>query len=440
MLNKIVSALKGRSDLSGWTVRHVLTRDTQVYAVPKQIEARRSVDGEKYVVDVLCQTKGADGSPAVGNGDATLLPGGDIAAGIEKAALVAKLVSNPVYNLPAPAPLPDVPLVDADLKKAPDATMQSVMERIRSTAAKYPDVRLTAAECFGEIHAIHLVNSRGMDVEQEATEIDAEFTLIGQRAGHQVETFREMGMRRVADLNLEAEIERQAGYTRDLLEAGAPPSWQEAVVLRQDALATFMAGDSLGGSVLRSLGSAASKYSRISSWEVGKPVFRREVTGDPLTVWANRCIPYGTGSNLFDDEGLPAQRVELIRRNELVTFTASQRYADYLKLPPTGAFGGVELPPGQTPASALLDEPYVEIIQCSWVNPDLITGDFATEIRLGYWVENGVRKPFKGGQLIGNYMDALADVRWSAETGFFGSYLGPHTARFNNLKVAGDEG
>jgi hypothetical protein len=39
--------------------------------------------------------------------------------------------------------------------------------------------------------------------------------------------------------------------------------------------------------------------------------------------------------------------------------------------------------------------------------------------------------------LIGNYMDALADVCWSAETGFFGTYLGPHTARFNDLKVAG---
>jgi hypothetical protein len=52
-------------------------------------------------------------------------------------------------------------------------------------------------------------------------------------------------------------------------------------------------------------------------------------------------------------------------------------------------------------------------------------------------VENGTRKPFKGGQLIGNYLDALADVRWSAETGFFGNYLGPHTACFNDLKIAG---
>jgi PmbA protein len=119
-----------------------------------------------------------------------------------------------------------------------------------------------------------------------------------------------------------------------------------------------------------------------------------------------------------------------------VTFVASQRYADYLNLPATGAFGGVELPAGRVDASTLLAEPHVEIIQFSWFNPDPITGDFATEIRFGYLVENGVRKPIKGGQLIGNFMDALADVQWSTETGCFGNYLGPHTARFNNLKIA----
>jgi len=128
--------------------------------------------------------------------------------------------------------------------------------------------------------------------------------------------------------------------------------------------------------------------------------------------------------------------VALIRDNEFVSFAASQRYADYLQIPATGAFGNVELPAGKAPAAELLAEPYLEVVQFSWFNPNPVSGEFSTEIRFGYLVENGSRKPFKGGQLIGNYMDALADVRWSAETGFFGAYLGPHTARFKELKVA----
>jgi PmbA protein len=437
ILNKIVEALNGRSDLVGWTVRHLASHGAQVYAVPEQIESQRLVNVERYKIDVLRQTSDANGKQAVGSGDVTLLPGEDIDTAIEKAVLTAGLVANPVYTLPAPSALPEVLLVDTDLQKDPSTVVKDMVEHIRAVASENRGVHLTATECFGEIHTTHLINSHGIDAEQESTQIHVEFVLHGQRGESDVETFTEMDRRCVGDLNLEDEIEQRARHTLDLFETTTPPSWQGPVVLRNEVLAMFVAGDTLHGGVLQTLGSAASKYAKTSPWEIGKSVFRGDVKGDPLTVWANRCIPFGTNSNRFDEEGLSAQRVALIHENELVAFAANQRYANYLDLPATGAFGGVELPPGQMEASALLAEPYVEIIQFSWFNPDLITGDFATEIRLGYLVQNGVPKPFRGGQLVGNYLDALADVRWSAETGFFGNYLGPHVARFNDLKIVG---
>ena len=61
MLNKIVDALNKRSDLTGWTVRHLISRGTQVYAVPEQTEAQRTGGIEQYEVDVLRQTSAADG-------------------------------------------------------------------------------------------------------------------------------------------------------------------------------------------------------------------------------------------------------------------------------------------------------------------------------------------------------------------------------------------
>ena len=437
MLNKIVDALNGRSDLSGWTVRHLRSHGAQVYAVPERIESQRLVNVERYKIDVLCQTSDPTGKQTVGSGDITLLPGDDIHAAIEKVVLTAGLVSNPVYTLPAPAALPDVPLIDADLQNDPSAATKGMLEYIMAAASKNRDAYLTAAECFGEIYTTHLINSRGIDAEQETTQMHVEFVLHSQRGESDVETFTEIDRRRIEDLHLETAIEQRTRHTLDLFETTAPPSWQGPVVLRDEVLALFVAGGGLTDGVLQALGSAESKYAKLSPWEIGKSVFRGDVKGDPLTVWANRCIPFGTNSNRFDDEGLPAQRVPLIRENELVAFAASQRYADYLDLPATGAFGGVELLPGKVTASTMLAEPYVEIIQFSWFNPDSITGDFATEIRLGYLVENGMRKPFRGGQLVGNYLDALADVRWSSETGFFGNYLGPRTARFRDLKIVG---
>jgi len=436
MVSQIAEALQRLHDLAGWTVRHVRTSGVQVYAVPRGIESQRAVNGERYLIDVLRNTSDADGSPAVGSGNASLLPGGDIEAALDQATLVAGLVANPVHGLPGPAGFPNIPLCDEALQQEAATAMLEVMERIRLAVARHPNVHLSAAECFGEIENTHLVSSRGIDVEQESTQVDIEFVLHSQKADRESETLTEMSRRRVADLNIEEIVEAQARCALDSLTAETAPSWLGPVVLRDETLGAFMAGDQLSRGVIQTRASAASKYTGISQWEPGKSVFRADVHGDPLTVWANRTVPFGTASSRFDAEGLPARRVELIRENELVSFAASQRYADYLQVPATGDFGNIELPPGSASASELLAEPYVEVVQFSWFNPNAITGDFATEIRFGYLVQNGHRKPFRGGQLIGNYMDALANVRWSSETGLFGAYLGPQLARFNELKVA----
>ena len=438
MLQKIVEALKGRRELKGWSVRQIVTREAQVYLVGKKMESQRLVDQESYRIEVFRETSGPDEKSGMGAGEITMLADGDVQASIDKASLVAGLVCNPVYNLPAPASIPDVPLVDEELKKNPLGKLTQVTEELLAAASNLNDVRMTSAEGFARLDAIHHVNSNGVDAQQEMTNYDVEFVLQGKQGEREMETLREFSCRRAADLHLASELERNARFTRDMLLAGPPPNWDGPVVMRDSLLVTFAAGDSLSDGVLQSLGFAGMKYAKASTWEVGQSIFHGEVTGDPLTAWANRTIPYGIASDHFDREGLPAQRVEFIRDNQLVTFAASQRYADYLNLKPTGAFGGLELAPGKWEPAALLEEPYVEIALFSWFNPDNVTGDFACEIRLGYVVENGVRKPFRGGQLVGNFLDALANVRWSKETATLGHYLGPTTARFGKLKVAGE--
>jgi predicted Zn-dependent protease len=262
--------------------------------------------------------------------------------------------------------------------------------------------------------------------------IDAEWVLLRRAGDEEVESFGELSRRRLDDIAIEAAVAARALQTADLLAATPSPDYRGPVVLRGTTLATFM-----NSGVLHALSSAATKFTKLSRWEIGEPVFRGAMRGDPLTVFANRRLPFGTSSSCFDDEGLPAQRVELIRDGRLATFIAGQRYADYLGLPATGAFGNLELAAGDTPAASLLGERHVEIVEFSWFRPDPITGDFASEIRLGYIVDGERRTPFKGGALVGNMLDALANVRWSAETGFAGDYQGPAAARFGELVVAG---
>ncbi len=437
MLDDIIKALRVHPSIKGWTVRHIVTRGAQWYSVPSGIEAQRMTGNEQYVVNVLRDTQAQDGSPSVGLGNTTILPGDDIQSALDNVALSAGLVHNPPYALPGPADYPDVPLADSTLQADPSACLENIYHDLKAAADQHPGVRMTASECFGEEETEHLCNSEGIDVQQVSTRIHLEATFIASDGQEEVESFLDLNRRRAADLRVKEVVAFHAQSALDLLKATAAPTFEGPVVVRGEALVNFMVADRLSQSVLSRLASGAAKFGKASTWEIGQPIFRKAVTGDPFNVWANRQLPYGTQSERFDQEGLPAQRLVLVKDNKLAAFSASQAYATYLHIPATGSFGNVEVAAGHTPAEALLEGPHVEIVNFSWFNPDSLTGEFATEIRFGYLVEGNKRTPFKGGLLIGNWLDAIGNVRWSAETGFYGSYLGPTTARFGNLKVAG---
>lgn len=438
MLEKIQKTLNKNPEIKSWNVSHVTINGSQRYDLEKTTEAVRQVTSEHYKIDVLCDSLDGEGKPSSGVGTVTLLPAGVISEAIEQAVLTAKLVHNEPYDFPEPAPMPEVELVDQPLVQDPSGSLKEVLSLLKDSASLYPDVRLTAAECFGQEKTTHLVSSKGIDAVQSSTQIYLQWVFIAGEGENEVETFAEIYRRRVSDLNLEEAVNKRAQYTTDLLQAQSPPSRTGPVLVQGATLANMVAGEVLGGSLIQTLSSASLTYSGETPWEIGKSIFRGDVKGNPLHIWANRLLPFCMHSSVFDSEGLPAQRVTLIQNNKLEGFIASQRFAQYLNLPATGDFGNLELPAGSTPAAVLTEDPHIEIAEFSWFNPNPFTGDFATEIRLGYIVDGQERTPFKGGMLIGNLLDALADVTWASETGYYGNYLGPVAARFNHLQVAGE--
>jgi PmbA protein len=438
MLEAIIKSLRARSDLKAWSVRHIKTEGAQQYDLRESTESKRRVANERFIVEVLRETSDPEGEKKCGASSVTILPGGDIASALDSVALMAGLVHNQPYDLPEPAPVLDVSIADQKLQTDPAKAAERILAQLKEVASDNPHVRLTAAECFTEVTTTHLVNSRGIDAKQVGTDVQMEWVFIAGEGDDEVEAFAMMDRRRASDLNLDVEVGHRVQQAADLLDAGPPPSYRGPVIVRGSTLADMFAEHPVGPNVIGRLSSASMKYTGETKWDIGKSVFRGEVKGDPLNIWANRQLPYGSNSNLFDAEGLPAQRVELIRDNKLVSFWARQRFAEYLDLPATGDFGNIEIAPGSTPEDELLAVPHVEVVEFSWFNPNMISGDFSCEIRLGYVVDGEVRTPFKGGMLVGNLLDALADVHWSSETGFYGYYLGPTTARFNELTVAGE--
>jgi predicted Zn-dependent protease len=149
------------------------------------------------------------------------------------------------------------------------------------------------------------------------------------------------------------------------------------------------------------------------------------------------------GTRPFDDDGFPATRVSVCEDGVFRNRWATKQYADYLGIKATGNAGNVVVMPGNESLESLRNalRPGLYVEQFALVWPDRMSGDFASEIRIGYEMDSAGRaRPIKGGSVSGNIFDGLRDARFSRETvlyGFYGQYQGPKAVLFKGLPVAG---
>jgi PmbA protein len=374
---------------------------------------------------------------------------------LDDAVVMARLVHNPPYAPAGPAAYPDVPLADPELSTAEAAVAAAgrFAAELWDLVGREEGVRLSAAELFLTHAEVELRNSRGVRVGSTGTRVMSELVLLaggdgaaGAAEAAEAEHFRQLEGRRLADLQLPGAVAEAARFARDTLRARAPRTGTGPVVLSGDALIPLF-------DAFTYQASGAAAYMKLSRFEVGGSVYGdRPVTGDRLTLRANALRPYGLASHRFAGDGVPGQEVVLIEEGVLRARHASQRYAQYLGLPATGSPGNTEVAPGTASLDDLLAEgasaggagtggggPVYQVVGFSAPDVDPITGDFGSEIRLGYEVTPRGRRPIKGGSVSGNVFEAFAGARLARDLLERGSYAGPAGVRFEALRVSGDD-
>lgn len=425
----IRDALAKDQRIASWQLRSVRERGCQTYVAKDQMEAERKTDGETHFVTVFVKNGDLLGRSAVTihSNDASA-----VSRRIEEAVYMAGLGGDAPWALPAAGTEPAVQMFDASLAgdRARD-TSRGIVEAWRAAVKAESGARPSSMELFcGETQVAH-ENSAGMTAHSSSTRLSMLTLLLanGERAAERVSWDER---RRAADLDVRAVVAKVADEARDLTRATMPPSGNVAVVIDALELSAFLAP-------IQANAGADGLYQKSSRFEVGKPLPIELKGGEALTLYSNAVAPFGLQSYAFDDDGVAGQRVALVENNVFARPWATKQYADYLKLPPTGAFGNWELPAGATPLADLIggDGPVLYVRAFSWLTPDAARGNFGTEIRVGYWYEKGVRRPVKGGTVSGNVFAALGTARFSKETVFLGDYLGPAAVRLEGLTVAG---
>lgn len=454
----LAAALTGTPGVDEWQAQVIHSREAQLYVIGDRVEARRTVSNERAVLRILndhaphaapgASTETPPAGPVRGWSTITLLAAevsdpAQLAARLAQGVFMAGLTDNPPYHLPAmPANgFPTVETIDPALADGSslDQALEAARAQLDAAVAREAGVHLASAEFYITQSQTAMRNSRGLGAASAGTRVFLDFILIARDGAHEAEVHGEFERRRLADLAIPEMIAAHARFARDTLRATTPRTFKGPVIISGLALRKQFS-DLFTPLIVHT--SAEAKFQGISRFEIGAPITPEPARGDRITLLSDATRPYFTRTAPFDAEGVPAARVLLVEDGVLRAHWSTERYATYLSIPATGEFANLVLGLGTHPLAELRAAtagPVYEVVEFSGLAPDRLSGDFASEIRLGYRYDpDGRVTPIKGGSVSGNLFAALADAQFSSEPFATGNYYGPAAIRFGQLTIAGD--
>ena len=453
---QLTDALAATPGADDWQCTLLREDEAQLYLIGARVEEQRHVTSMRAVVALYNDHPPANGdaeSTTRGATSLTIASGelddpARLAARLNEGVAMARLTDNPPFALPT-APIggfPSVRIVDETMAHDLPGALAAIRAELEQAVAGQPDVRLSSAEIYATRATTALRNSRGLSGRYEGTRVFLDLALLARAGDQESEFHAALSRRRVEDLQIARTITAYATYARDALRAAPPATHHGPVILSGDALGVS-SSPGMGGFggffaplVFQTSGQAA--FQKLACCAPGEFITGEEPRGDRLTAHSDALRPWGSNTAPFDENGVAAGATPLIEEGVLRRYWTDIRSAAWLGVePPTGAFAGLSLAPGQWTLEDLrsvADGPVYEIVSFSLMLPDPITGDFVAEIRLGYRHDATGVHPIKGGSLSGNLFTAFQDARLSATTFSDGSYFGPMSIRFGALSIAGE--
>jgi predicted Zn-dependent protease len=310
--------------------------------------------------------------------------------------------------------------------------LQNFKKIIEEESNDSEQIRLNAMEVLVSIGEKKLVTSTGISKEYEKDSSYLEIVLTAiQKGGNESEHILYQKINELYKFDFESFLKDAILKIKDALHAKKAQSFEGEITLKGTGCTDFFIPDLTMNSFIGHC-SSRLKYQKVTNYEIGtEPIKAKK---DKLTVYFDPLLPQNNASTPFDLDGLAAHKVRLIHQNKIEKFFASSQYAQYLDIEATGPMGSIEIEPGSL-NEELKDG--IEIHTFSSFVPDMLSGNFSAEVRLGYTIKDGVKTPFKGGLFTGNIFKLLEDCELSKEIIEESGYKGPKAIKFYKGELVG---
>ncbi len=424
MLETVIRLLK-EAGTDGWEVTDTITEGWEFYFIRHQLDQNRIRNVEHLTVNVFKKF-----DEYLGSARAEI----PVTATEEEARQIielliaeAQLVRNPVYSLNDPdgetPSVDEYPNVRAIAKDFLD-----VMNDLPETATE----DINSFEVFVNANRTRFLNSNGIDVTSVYPTSMLEVVVNARKEAHEIELYRLYESGSCDKEGLKKEISETLMYGKDKLAAvNTPNLGKYSVVFSTDASTQIY-------DYFITHMSTAMKYRKISNWEIGTPI-AENVRGDKMTVKVLRTLKNSSANRAYDREGARIRDLILLDQNIPVQYCGSRQFSQYLGVKDSFIPGNFMVEGGTKSAEELRSGSYLEIVEFSDFQVEMMTGAIAGEIRLGYLHEGDRLTIVSGGSVSGTMKDFVREMYLSKELRQYNNMLIPAVTRMEQVSITGAE-
>ncbi|WP_297534958.1 TldD/PmbA family protein [Thermococcus sp.] len=265
-------------------------------------------------------------------------------------------------------------------------------------------------------------NSLGSEIRTVVPRVRFGFSVTAKESGEMQNFWKSFGGTLGWELIEKTDLNFWTAHVREkaleLLRAGSPPSGEMDVVADPELTGVFI-HEALGHAV------EADSVKNGDSILAGR--LGERIAVDGLNVVDDPTLPGKFGSYPYDDEGIKAKRVEIIRDGVLVSYLNDRETAEYFGLEPNGharaesyahqplvRMGNTYVEPGDWSFEEILEEVKngLYMLGDKGGQVDTANGTFTFGAKIGYIVENGeIREPVRDVALSGKILNVLKNIR-----------------------------
>ena len=441
MLNRIVELLKANKDLSDWKIVQNQTEANELFIIKKQIDMPRSKHINNIAITVYKDFE-EEGKKYRGSSTVNIHPtmtDEEISVAIEDIAFSASFIKNQYYPIPEKSDIQITPVAS----KFGDAPLVEWMPQIKDSLYKCDNFEkgyLNSSEIFLNKSITTIMNSRGVLHSYVSYKGQIEFISSWKDNGEEIELYKEIMF---SDYDPEA--------ISDAAQEILTMSKERAMTQPTPSLENFtiiLTGEPVA-EVLRnyySRSNAQAVYQHVSTAKLQESIQGENIRGDMINMTIDPALNNSVVSTPVDDDGVVQTTHKIIENGVLQKYWGSSQYCHYLNVPPTGKIGNFVFEGGSKSIEEMRLTPHLEIAAFSDFGMNTMTGDFAGEIRLGWYNDGKTRVAISGGSISGKLDNVQTNMYLSSEIqqctakdGFQPlGYKGPKALMMHNISVAGN--